>query len=84
MIATMTLLASLSGYYSSVACAGLPTPRRDHALVMARFASDVMKKMDEACQELESRLGPDTSQVSKTQFALVIPKCSSIYLANRG
>jgi class 3 adenylate cyclase len=43
-----------------VAVAGLPDPRPDHAVVMAKFASDCLKKMDEVTQHLERELGPDT------------------------
>jgi class 3 adenylate cyclase len=40
-----------------VAVAGLPTPRKSHALVMARFASDCIDKMKELSGELEQMLG---------------------------
>ncbi|CAB9515758.1 Receptor-type guanylate cyclase gcy [Seminavis robusta] len=46
-----------------VACAGLPVPRKDHALAMARLANDAQNKMTEVSHELESRLGPETSQL---------------------
>ena len=46
-----------------VAVAGLPQPRKDHALVMARFANDCMKKMQDIARELESRFGPDTADL---------------------
>jgi hypothetical protein len=36
-----------------VAVTGLPEPRRDHALVMCRFAKDMMAKMNELCPRLE-------------------------------
>ena len=44
--------------------AGLPEPRSDHALVMARFAKDCLRRMHEAVRELEVILGPDTAELS--------------------
>jgi class 3 adenylate cyclase len=41
-----------------VAVTGLPTPRKSHALVMARFANDCRRKMHELTVELERSLGP--------------------------
>jgi Adenylate and Guanylate cyclase catalytic domain len=40
-----------------VAVAGLPEPRRDHAVVMARFARDCMHQMSTLTKELEKSLG---------------------------
>ena len=39
-------------------------PRRDHAQIMARFASDCLDKMNELCHELETHLGPDTADLA--------------------
>ena len=50
-----------SGY---VAAAGLPTARREHAVVMARFARDCMFKMWELSKELEVTLGPESGHLS--------------------
>lgn len=36
-----------------VAVTGLPEPRDDHAVIMARFAKDIMEKMKRLCQRLE-------------------------------
>jgi class 3 adenylate cyclase len=47
-----------------VAVSGLPDPRKDHALVMARFAHDCVKKMAELVRVLEVSLGPDTGDLS--------------------
>lgn len=47
-----------------VAAAGLPDPCPDHALIMARFAKDCMKKMRELSKQLEATLGPDTGDLS--------------------
>jgi class 3 adenylate cyclase len=48
---------------SYVAVAGLPVPREDHAVVMARFARDCREKMAEVTRRLEKTLGPDTSDL---------------------
>jgi Adenylate and Guanylate cyclase catalytic domain len=40
-----------------VAVVGLPTPRKSHAVVMARFASDCRNKMQELAMQLEEQLG---------------------------
>ena len=47
-----------------VACAGLPMPRKDHALIMCRFANEILEKMHELSRRLETVLGPDTADVS--------------------
>jgi class 3 adenylate cyclase len=47
-----------------VAVAGLPDPRKDHALVMARFANDCLNKMMKLVEVLEVSLGPDTADLS--------------------
>ena len=43
---------------SYVAVVGLPTPRKQHAVVMARFAKDCRNRMNELTRELEITLGP--------------------------
>ena len=43
-----------------VAVCGLPTPRKDHCVVMARFADECLKGMGEVLQGLAVQLGPDT------------------------
>ena len=47
-----------------VAVAGLPVPRRDHAPIMAKFATECLHKMKENVRNLESSLGPDTADLS--------------------
>jgi class 3 adenylate cyclase len=47
-----------------VAVAGLPEPRKDHAIVMARFATDCNLKLHRLVKELEVTLGPDTGDLS--------------------
>ena len=46
-----------------MAVAGLPDPRKDHAVVMARFARDCLLRFNSAVQHLENSLGPDTSDL---------------------
>jgi class 3 adenylate cyclase len=47
-----------------VAVAGLPEPRRDHAVVMARFARDCISCMNVLTKKLEVQLGPDTTDLA--------------------
>jgi class 3 adenylate cyclase len=47
-----------------VAVTGLPEPRKDHAVVMARFAHDCMIKMHSLVKKLELTLGPETGELS--------------------
>ena len=49
---------------SYVAVTGLPEPQEQHVLIMAKFTSDCMKRMNEVTKELEVRLGPDTGDLS--------------------
>ena len=46
-----------------VAVTGLPDPQANHAVIMARFASECMIKMKEVTQRLETTLGPDTAEL---------------------
>jgi class 3 adenylate cyclase len=46
-----------------VAVAGLPDPRLDHALVMAKFARDCLNAITRVCASLEVTLGPDTTEL---------------------
>src|SRR3569832_3009032 len=54
---------------SYVAVCGLPLPRKDHAVVMARFARDCRNKMNELTRQLEKTLGPDTGDL-RLRFGL--------------
>jgi class 3 adenylate cyclase len=36
---------------------------QDHAIVMAKFANDCLKKMHEVTKRLEVELGPDTTEL---------------------
>jgi class 3 adenylate cyclase len=47
-----------------VAVTGLPDPRKDHAVVMARFANDCMNRMQSLVKRLEVTLGPDTGDLT--------------------
>lgn len=46
-----------------VAVSGLPDPRKDHAVVMARFAKDCLYRMINLTKRLETSLGPDTGDL---------------------
>lgn len=46
-----------------VAACGVPKPRKDHALVMARFARDCVMAFNAVVKHLESELGPDTGDL---------------------
>jgi class 3 adenylate cyclase len=48
---------------SYVAVVGLPTPRKDHAMVMTRFAQLCLSKMEQRVKELEVSLGPSTGDL---------------------
>ena len=47
-----------------VAATGLPKPRKDHAVAMARFANDCRNKMNSVVRRLEVLLGPDTADLT--------------------
>ena len=46
-----------------VAVTGLPDPQEDHAIRMAKFSQDCMKKMAELVQKLKETLGEDTAEL---------------------
>jgi class 3 adenylate cyclase len=48
---------------SYVAVTGLPSPQPDHAIIMAKFAADILKKLEEVTRMLEVELGPDTGDL---------------------
>ena len=41
----------------------MPTPRKDHAVGMARFASDCLYRFGALVNSMEARLGPGTSSL---------------------
>lgn len=47
-----------------VAASGIPEAREDHAVAMAKFATDCLHKMKSTTKLLEVRLGPDTSALA--------------------
>lgn len=49
---------------SYVAVTGLPDPRKDHAVAMAKFARDCRQKFRELVSILESSLGPETGDLN--------------------
>ena len=46
-----------------VAVAGLPDPRKDHALVMAKFARDCIRNFGVLAKKLERTLGPGKNEL---------------------
>lgn len=46
-----------------LAVCGLPDPRSDHALVMARFARDCINEHIDKTKQLEKSLGPETGEL---------------------
>mmetsp|Transcript_93 Transcript_93/g.261 ORF Transcript_93/g.261 Transcript_93/m.261 type:complete len:1214 (-) Transcript_93:30-3671(-) len=46
-----------------VAVAGLPEPRKDHAIVMARFARDCLGQFTQTVKAMVVELGPDTEEL---------------------
>ena len=46
-----------------MAACGLPEKRDDHAVVLARFAKDCVKKMKQLVQQLVPELGPETAKL---------------------
>ena len=48
---------------SYVAVTGLPEPRADHAVVMAKFACDCREKLTQLTKKLGRTLGPDTEDL---------------------
>ena len=51
-------------FLSTVAPAGLPEPREDHTVAMAKFAVDCKKKMDLLSAKLEVTFRPDTADLT--------------------
>ena len=46
-----------------VAVSGLPEPRKDHAVAMARFSKDILQKFREMVKAMVVELGPDTEDL---------------------
>ena len=47
-----------------VAAAGIPDAREDHAIVMVRFAREILRNFARTTKDLEVMLGPDTGDLS--------------------
>jgi class 3 adenylate cyclase len=47
-----------------VAVSGVPQPRKDHAVVMSRFARDCHTTIRDVTRKLEVSLGPDTAELA--------------------
>ena len=43
--------------------AGLPTPRKNHATAMCRFATDCLNAFNRLTRQMEVELGPDTGDL---------------------
>jgi hypothetical protein len=43
---------------------GLPKPRQNHAVVMAKFAEEILRAMRVATSDLDSQLGPGTADLA--------------------
>eukprot|EP00977_Amphora_coffeiformis_P009861 scaffold2267_cov162-Amphora_coffeaeformis.AAC.5 len=59
-------IASRKGIFkveASCVASGLPEPREDHAVVMCRFASECLERMNFLARKLEVHLGPDTTEL---------------------
>lgn len=50
--------------FSYVAVCGLPDPKKDHAIVMAKFSRECVDKFNEVVRSLEMKLGPDTGELA--------------------
>jgi class 3 adenylate cyclase len=46
-----------------VAVTGVPEPQKDHAVIMCRFARDMMNSCRSLTKKLETTLGPDTGEL---------------------
>lgn len=68
----LTLLLLFSDCY--VAICGVPTPRADHAVAMARFATECLSKMNSLTKELEAIL------VRLFEHSLVFANACTVFL----
>jgi class 3 adenylate cyclase len=63
----LTLHVVLDNFFIAspdVAVSGLPSPNKDHAIVMARFAYECLQETSRLTKELEVTLGPGTSDLA--------------------
>jgi hypothetical protein len=64
---------------------GLPKPRRNHAVVMAKFAEEILRAMRVATSDLDSQLGPGTADLAiriGVSFVTTHNKVSTIQQSN--
>ena len=47
-----------------VAVCGLPERNKDHAIIMAKYSRECLDKFSEVVRGLETKLGPDTSELA--------------------
>lgn len=47
-----------------VAVTGVPQPRKDHAVIMAKFARDMLQTLEEELLKLEPVLGKETTNLA--------------------
>ena len=47
-----------------IAATGIPEPRKDHAVAMAKYAMECLTTMRTLCKDLEPTLGPDTADLN--------------------
>ena len=67
-----------------VASAGVPTPREDHAVAIARFASDILTAMPLLLTKLETSLGPDTAELAIRIGIHSGPVTSGVHRGDKG
>jgi hypothetical protein len=55
-----------NGIFHLLRClvAGLPAPRRDHALIMIKFAQEILIELATVTSGLEKSLGPGTAALT--------------------
>ena len=53
----------VSSRFVQKAVSGLPNPRKDHAVIMAKFAMDCLTVMNQVTERLVLDLGPDTNNL---------------------
>jgi hypothetical protein len=63
------------------AVVGLPEPRRNHAIVMVKFANDMLVEMSAIVSALETRLGPGTANLRIRVGVSIVCTCSQNQLS---
>lgn len=57
-------------------CSGLPYPRADHAVLVARYARDCLQALDSLTKQMERTLGPETGELTM-RFGLHSGPCTA-------